>query len=145
MEDSERAAVDRYFSGAAWSLPLFETIHDAVTAAAGPGGSLAVQKTQIAYRIGVSGGCRPLQFAFVWLPTRRIKGRPGQYLVLTFGLGRREVDPRIIESVEPYPGRFTHHMLLSSPADVDDTVRGWLVEAAAFAREKQQKSHGKKQ
>ncbi len=138
MTPEENAAVDGYFALAEWAKPLFWDAYSAIMEAAGPGGSMTVQKSQIAFRIGPSEGCRPLQFAFVWLPTRRINGRPGRCLGLTFGLGRREGNPRIAVVSEPYPGRFTHHLLLESPQELDETVRDWLKEAADFARSKQQ-------
>ncbi len=151
MEDAERLAVDRFFAGAPWALPLFEAVRQAIGQAAGTGGSMTVQKTQIAFRIGPSEGCRPLQFAFVWLPLdprqgglRRIKGRPEPCLAPSFGLGRPERDPRILSVSEPYPGRFTHHMLLAEPSQVDEQVRGWLREAADFAREKQRRGSRRK-
>ena len=140
--EDEQWAVDWYFTGSEWALPLFEAARQAILEAAGPGGSMTVQKTQIAFRIGPPGGCRPLQFAFLWLPRDgrrlpRAEGRPQRYLALTFGLGRREENPRIAAASEPYPGRFTHHMSLGAPSDLDETVRGWLREADAFAVEKQ--------
>ncbi len=43
----------------------------------------------------------------------RIGKRPEVYIVVTFGLGYRVESPRIDVAVEPYPGRFTHHVLIS--------------------------------
>lgn len=68
MTPEENAAVDGYFALAEWAKPLFWDAYSAIMEAAGPGGSMTVQKSQIAFRIGPSEGCRPLQFAFVWLP-----------------------------------------------------------------------------
>jgi len=50
-------------------------------------------------------------------------------LVLTLSLRRRDASPRWKEIVEPYPGRFTHHLELYSRDDIDDQVRLWLREA----------------
>ena len=38
--------------------------------------------------------------------------------------------------VEPYPGRFTHHIPLRREADLDAALLGWLREARDFARNK---------
>jgi hypothetical protein len=35
--------------------------------------------------------------------------------------------------VEPYPGRFTHHVLLSGTEEIDDELLGWVKEAAVFS------------
>ena len=53
-------------------------------------------------------------------------------IVLTFGLEHQVRSPRITESVEPCPDRWTHHMIISSPADIDDEVMGWLQQAYAI-------------
>ena len=86
-----------------------------------------VQKTQIAFS-------NRHNFAFVsFLPVRKAKERPEVYIVVTFGLGYRARSPRIDAAVEPYPGRWTHHVLLSGTGEVDDELIGWVKEAAAFS------------
>lgn len=50
---------------------------------------------------------------------------------MTFWLGYRLESPRI--AVEPYPGRFTHHVLVSGPGEVDDELMGWVEETAVFS------------
>lgn len=52
---------------------------------------------------------------------------------MTFGLGYRVRSPRIDVAVEPYPGRFTHHVLVSGAGEIDDELMGWVKEAAVFA------------
>jgi hypothetical protein len=61
---------------------------------------------------------------------------PGVYLgtghaplVLTVALRRRDPSPRWEQVVEPAPSRFTHHLELRSPGEIDDEVRAWLAEA----------------
>ncbi len=86
-----------------------------------------VQKTQIAFS-------NRRQFAFVsFLPVRKAKERPEVYIVVTFGLGYRLESPRIDAAVEPYPGRWTHHVLISGTEEIDDELMGWVKEAAAFS------------
>jgi hypothetical protein len=53
--------------------------------------------------------------------------------VLTVGLRRRDGSPRWKQIVEPYPGRFTHHLELRSPGEVDAEVEAWLREAWGLA------------
>ncbi len=71
-----------------------------------------------------------------FLRVRKKKELPDPYLVVTFGLGRQLDSERIAASTEPYPNRWTHHVLLSSPGQVDGELLGWIREAAAFAAEK---------
>lgn len=104
---------------------LFEGVETAM-AALGES-TVEVRKTQISWK-------NPRLFAAVSLP-RRAGEREGA-LMLTFGLGRRLEGPRIFQAVEPYPGRWTHHVVLSGPEEVDGEVRAWLAEAYWFAQTK---------
>lgn len=91
------------------------------------GVKVKVQKTQISFS-------NRHNFAFVsFLPVRKAKERPAVYIVVTFGLGYRAESPRIDVAVEPYPGRFTHHVLISATEEIDDELMGWVREAAAFS------------
>jgi len=38
--------------------------------------------------------------------------------------------------VEPHPGRWTHHVLLRDPEDIDPQLLSWLTEAYTFSNEK---------
>lgn len=111
------------------ALPLYEAFEAAVLAAV-PQAVIKVQKTQITFsdRHG---------FAFVsFLPARRAKERPEHYITVTLGLNRRLDSPRVDKVSEPYPGRWTHHLLISSPEEVDGELTDWVREAAAFAAAK---------
>ena len=55
---------------------------------------------------------------------------------MTFGLVRRETDPRVAVAVEPYPNRWTHHVLVERPEEIDGELMGWLQEAWTFAETK---------
>jgi hypothetical protein len=90
---------------------------------------IKVQKTQISFsnRYG---------FAYVSLPFRKMKNRPDVYIILTFGLGYKMNQGRIAESVEPYPGRWTHHVLIQSVDEIDTQIKEWIREAYDFANEK---------
>lgn len=37
---------------------------------------------------------------------------------------------------EPYPNRWTHHVLVSDRNEIDDELMGWIKEAAAFSDKK---------
>lgn len=72
-------------------------------------------------------------FAAAWLPVRTVRGRPEAYLVVTFVLDRRLDSPRIVEAVEPRPGRWTHHVLVAAAEEVDDELLGWVEQARQLA------------
>lgn len=74
------------------------------------------------------------------LPAPAAAQRRTGALLATLGLGRRVEHPRILQAVEPYPGRWTHHLLLTAPEDVDGLLAAWLAEAYRFAREKQRRA-----
>ena len=86
-----------------------------------------VQKTQISF------SNRRLFACVSFLGVRRAKDRPDPYLVITFGLDRRVDSPRIDAASEPYPNRWTHHVLISSPEEVDQELTAWVLEAARFS------------
>ncbi len=116
------------FSRQPQTIPLYEAAEALITGMF-PDVSVKAGKTQVSYsnRYG---------FAYLWPPTRKIKGRPGIYIVLTFGLSHQVQHPRIIEAVEPYPGRWTHHVLISSPDELDGQISDWLRQAYDFSMTK---------
>jgi hypothetical protein len=48
------------------------------------------------------------------------------HTVLTLAFRTRDSSPRWKQVVEPYPGRFTHHLELYSVQEIDEQVRDWL-------------------
>lgn len=62
-----------------------------------------------------------------------VKKRPENSIVLTFGVGRFIENKRIVDSVEPYPGRWTHHVIIQNEADLNKEVFTWLCEAYTFS------------
>lgn len=115
--------MDDFFAGREESARIFETLHSAI-GDLGPA-ELRVTKSQIAFR-------RRKAFAWAWLPGRYLRGEHAP-LVLTLSLRRKDPSPRWKEIVEPAPGRFTHHLELGSPEDIDNDIRAWLQEAWADA------------
>lgn len=94
-----------------------------------PHARVKVQKSQISFY------GRHL-FAAASLPLRRKKGWPEKSLLITFGLSYWLDSPRVAVAVEPYPNRWTHHVLLTREEELDGELMGWLEEAWRFAQEK---------
>lgn len=57
-------------------------------------------------------------------------------MTVTFGLGYRKDSPRIDMATEPYPNRWTHHVMVESVDDIDVELLAWIDEAAVFAEHK---------
>lgn len=113
-----------FFDGKPEALALFQGLCQKLDAAF-PEASVRVQKSQISF-YGTH------LFAMASLPKR--KKDPG--LVVTFGVGRREPSPRIGVAVEPYPGRWTHHVTVTRDEELDGELLGWLREAWDFNQAK---------
>ncbi len=91
--------------------------------------SVRVQKSQISF-YGMH------LFAMVSLPRRKCEAG----IFVSFGFGRRVDSPRISTATQPYPGRWTHHVLLSSQAQIDREFLDWLREAWEFSEEKRRRA-----
>ena len=113
-----------FFDGMPDRLALYQALFQQLEAAFSEA-STRVQKSQISF-YGTH------LFAMVSLPKR--KRDPG--IVVTFGLGRHELSPRIGAAVEPYPGRWTHHVPVTGEDQLDGELLGWLREARDFCRMK---------
>lgn len=108
------------------ALPLYEALEERILTEIRDV-KIKVLKTQITFS-------NKRNFAFVsFLPVRKAGERPDIYIVVTFGLSYRKESPRIDAATEPYPNRWTHHMLISRTEEIDDELMGWIEEAAVFS------------
>ena len=108
------------------ALPLYEALEERILAELRDV-KIKVQKTQITFS-------NKRNFAFVsFLPVRKAGERPDIYIAITFGLSYRKESLRIDAATEPYPNRWTHHMLISRTEEIDDELMGWIEEAAVFS------------
>ena len=115
-----------FFNEKPAALPLYEAFVQRLFAEI-DNVTVKVQKTQISFS-------NRHNFAFVsFLSARRAKDRPKTYITVTFGLRYKKESPRIDAASEPYPNRWTHHLLVSSEDEIDDELMGWIKEAAAFS------------
>ena len=108
------------------ALPLYEKLKDSILAEI-PDARIEVKKTQISFFI------KHMFAAVSFTPVRRAKDRPEHFLTVTFGLRYKAASPRIDAATEPYPGRWTHHVMIGSTEEVDGELMEWFREAAAAA------------
>ena len=111
------------------ALPIYERLENAILTRV-PGVRIKVAKTQITF-------AKRYGFAFVsFNPCRRAQDRPAVWMTVTFGLGYRKGSPRIDVATEPYPGRWTHHVMMGTPDEINEELLGWIQEAADFSAAK---------
>ena len=97
--------------------------------AAFPDASARVQKSQVSFY-------GKHFFAATSLPLRRRKDWPRECILVTFGLPIRLDSPRIAVAVEPYPSRWTHHVLISDEGQLDGELMGWIQSSWDFSESK---------
>lgn len=106
-------------------LPLYEVLKENLQTAY-PDMKINITKTQISF-------CNRHTFVMCSLPWRRIKGWPEMYLLVSFGLSYKKEAPRIVQSVEAYPNRWTHHVVVEHDGDIDEELMDWIDEAYQFS------------
>ena len=71
----------------------------------------------------------------LWCPFFGEKNKqwPEEYLLVSFGLSYQKQSPRIVQAVEAYPNRWTHHVLVETREQIDDELLDWLEETYHFS------------
>ncbi len=95
-----------------------------------PSTSMRVQKTQITFSN---------RHVYVCASLARVKKKaelPEPYLVLTIGLPYPLNSSRVAVKTEPYPGRWTTHLVVSALSELDDELFAWVRQAYEFAEHK---------
>lgn len=112
-----------FFNTMSGALPLYEALRQKLLAEF-PDATLKAQKSQITFKA---------RYGFAFVSLRRMKGCPEVFMIVSFGLSHRLSSPRVAVAVEPYPNRWTHHVIVSEEGQLDDELMGWLREAHDFA------------
>jgi len=117
------STLDEFFSGFNESREIFDVLctHiDALGAA-----EMRVTKSQVAF-------ARARAFAWAWVPDRYLR-KGHAPLVLTVSLRSRSGSARWKSVVQTSTNRYTHHVELWSPDEIDAEVDGFLKRAWAEA------------
>lgn len=112
------------FAGDPAAMELCARFCDALLAR-WPECTLKFSRTQLSFSDGVG-------FAFASRPPRRA---PGGVLV-SLGLRAPLHSPRVFAQTEPYPGRWTVHILLRSADELDAELMSWIDDAHEYAVER---------
>ncbi|MBQ9988192.1 MAG: hypothetical protein IJP30_00425 [Clostridia bacterium] len=129
MSERFRSDILFFFDKHIDALPIYEQLEKQIVSLI-PETKIKVSKTQISFS---------LTYGYVFVsfdPCKKAAERPPIWLTVTFGLGYRKTSSRIAVATEPYPNRWTHHIMISSVEDIDDELLGWIREAASFAAQK---------
>ena len=89
-----------------------------------------VQKTQITFFNRHVFAC--VSFARV----KRKAELPDPYIVVTLGLPCPLDSGRVAVQTEPWPGRWTTHIVVSRPEELDDELFSWVRQAYDFSNAK---------
>ena len=111
------------------ALPLYEAFSAAVLKRY-PDTKIKVQKTQITFTNRHIFACAS------FLRVRKRKELPNPYLVITLGLSYPLKSPRAAVKTEPYPGRWTTHIVIEKTENIDQELLGWVDDAYRFAENK---------
>ena len=117
-----------YFAGHKRELELYMAF-ESIMCRLFPDSSVKVQKTQISFY-------GKHLFAAAAIPVRRKRGWPKECLMITIGLPQLLSSDRIAVAVEPYPGRWTHHILIEHKEQLDEEIESWLIDAWNFSEYK---------
>ena len=115
-----------FFDSHPAALPLYEKLKGDILTEV-KDARLEVKKTQISFF------AKRMFAAISFTPVRKAKERPEPFLTVTFGLPYQVASRRIDAVAEPYPRRFTHHVMIGSAEEVDAELTGWIREAAVFS------------
>ena len=119
----------QFFDGRSGALVLYEAFRSGVLRIA-PDAEIIVHRTQITFKLRYG-------FAYAsFTPVRRAAERGPVWLTVSFGLPWAVASPRVI-AVQVRPNRWTHHVLVDDPGQLDDALFGWIAEAAEFGRRDQ--------
>ena len=86
-----------------------------------------VQKTQITFTNRHVFACVSFQ------KVKRKAELPVPYLVITLGLPYPLGSNRVAVKCEPYPGRWTTHIVVGSADELDDELFEWIGQSYTFA------------
>ena len=118
-----------FFNGHLQTYPLYRALEARILREY-PQAGIRIQKTQITF----SG--RHVFACVSFLRPRKKAELPEDYFVLTLGLPYPLTSERVAAKTEPYPGRWTTHIVLSRPDELDGELFEWVRQAYGFAEHK---------
>lgn len=118
-----------FFDGHMEALSLYEAFAGELRRRF-PETSTRVQKSQITFSNRHVYAC--VSFARV----RKKTELPEAYIVVTLGLPYPLDSQRVAVKTEPYPGRWTTHLVVGDASELDEEFWAWTAQAYEFAQNK---------
>ncbi|WML57406.1 DUF5655 domain-containing protein [Neobacillus sp. PS2-9] len=125
MESVLEKKVEVFFSNQEYLISLFKSVKEMIHSIAPE--TIEVNKSQISF------GTKT-KFAWVWQHKPWLNNRPENAIVLTFCVGRYIEHDQIVEAIEPFPGRWIHHVMIRNESELTSEVNKWLEEAYHFSK-----------
>ena len=110
-------------------LPLYQAFEEILFDSL-PVVNKRVQKTQITF------SNRHVFACVSFVRVKRKAELPMRFIVITLGLPAPLDSERVAVKTEPYPGRWTHHIVVNKPEELDEELLSWVREAYDFAAAK---------
>ena len=111
------------------ALPLYEAFEQEVLERY-PDVKIKVSKSQISFSNRYMFAC------ISFLRVKKKKELPDPYLVVTLGMPYPLESSRAAVKTEPYPGRWTTHIVIGQREEIDGELLSWVEEAYRFAENK---------
>lgn len=118
-----------FFDGHQEIFPVYEAFEHMLLHLYPPT-KMKVQKTQITF------SNRHVFACVSFMRPKKKSELPASYFVLTLGLPTPLESERVAAKTEPYPGRWTTHIVISDISDLDQELWGWIKQACEFAENK---------
>lgn len=118
-----------FFDNHANALPLYEAFETRLNEML-PETTIKVQKTQITF------SNRHVYACVSFLRARKKAELPASYIVITLGLPYPLESERVAAKTEPYPGRWTTHIVVSRLDEMDDELFSWVRQAYEYSEKK---------
>lgn len=118
-----------FFDNHANALPLYEAFETRLNEML-PETTIKVQKTQITF------SNRHVYACVSFLRARKKAELPASYIVITLGLPYPLESERVAAKTEPYPGRWTTHIVVSRLDEIDDELFSWVRQAYEYSEKK---------
>ncbi len=118
-----------FFNQHRTALPLYEEFAGKVVTQF-PDSKIKVQKTQITF------SNRHVYACVSFLRVKKKAELPDNYFVLTLGLPYPLESGRVAVKTEPYPRRWTTHIVISKLSDLDEELFAWVEQAYEFSEKK---------
>ncbi len=118
-----------FFHNQSASLPIYEAFADELFRLY-PDTKIKVQKSQITY------SNRHIYACVSFVKVKKKAELPPAYFVLTLGLSYPLESCRVAVKTEPYPGRWTTHIVVGAKEELDSELFSWIEQAHDFAQNK---------